>query len=105
MAFVDVPEALGLNGSHADYVVAPLHGRGLMSHAVRTLLEAWVVPRMGARQIRVETSIGNYGSIRVLEKLGFRIVDTVRRRKATSAGELIARFHVLCWHLSEGRQS
>ncbi|TBU34789.1 GNAT domain-containing protein [Dichomitus squalens] len=86
------------------YVAAPLHGRGLMSRAVRTLLEAWVVPRMGARQIRVETVIGNHGSIRVLEKLGFRIVDTVRRRKVTSAGELIDGFHVLYWHLSEGRQ-
>ena len=105
MAFVDVPEALGLNGSHADYVVAPLHGRGLMSRAVRTLLEAWVVPRMGARQIRVETIIGNHGSVRVLEKQGFRIAGTVRKRKVTSAGEVIEGFHVLCWQMGDaGRQ-
>ncbi|RPD55856.1 hypothetical protein L227DRAFT_295216 [Lentinus tigrinus ALCF2SS1-6] len=81
------------------YLAAPLHGHGLMSCALRTLLEAWVVPRMGARRLRVETIIGNWGSIRVLEKLGFRIANTVRRRKVTSAGEEIDGFHVLWWQM------
>ncbi|KAI0698401.1 hypothetical protein C8T65DRAFT_660635 [Cerioporus squamosus] len=84
------------------YLAAPLHRRGLMSCALRTLLEAWVVPRMGARRIRVETIIGNRGSIRVLEKLGFRIDSTVRRRKVTSAGEVIDGFVVLWWQMGEG---
>lgn len=74
-----------------------------MSCVVRTLVETWVVPRMAARQIRVETIIGNQGSIRVLEKLGFRIVDTVRRRKVTSAGVVIEGFHVLWWQLGGER--
>ena len=74
-----------------------------MSCVVRTLVETWVVPRMGARQIRVETIIGNQGSIRGLEKLGFRIASSVRRRKVTSAGELIEGFHVLWWQLGGGR--
>lgn len=73
-----------------------------MSCALRMLLEAWVVPRMGARQIRVETIIGNLGSVRVLEKLGFRISGSVRRRKVTSAGEVIEGFHVLWWQMAEG---
>ena len=57
---------------------------------------------MGARRIRVETIIGNTGSIRVLEKLGFRVVDSVRKRKMTSAGEVIDGFHVLCWQMADG---
>ncbi|KAI0756870.1 hypothetical protein C8Q80DRAFT_61134 [Daedaleopsis nitida] len=84
------------------YLAAPLHGRGLMSRALRTLLEEWVVPRMGARRIRVETIIGNNGSIRVLEKLGFSVVHSVRKRKMTSAGEIIDGFHVLCWQMGNG---
>lgn len=73
-----------------------------MSCALRTLLETWVVPRMGARRIRVETIIGNCGSTGVLEKLGFRVTNTVRRRKVTTAGEVIDGFHVLCWQMGEG---
>ena len=73
-----------------------------MTGALRRLLEVWVIPRMGARHLRVETVIGNVGSIRVLEKLGFEITDTIRRRKVTSAGEVIEGFHVLQWQMGEG---
>lgn len=73
-----------------------------MSGALRRLLEVWVIPRMGARHLRVETVIGNMGSIRVLEKLGFRITDSVRRPKVTSAGQLIEGFHVLRWQMEGG---
>ncbi|KAI0801140.1 GNAT domain-containing protein [Fomes fomentarius] len=83
------------------YLAAPLHGRGFMSCALRTLLDTWVVPRMGARRIRVETIIGNVGSIRVLEKLGFRITSSVWGAKVTSAGEFIDGYHVLCWQVHE----
>ena len=69
---------------------------------MRRLMEVWVIPRMGARHLRVETVIGNAGSIRVLEKLGFRIAESVRREKTTSAGELIEGFHVLRWQMDEG---
>ena len=56
--------------------------------------------------MRVETIIGNVGSIRVLEKQGFRICSSVRRVKVTSAGERIEGFHVLCWQMGEhGRRA
>ncbi len=96
------PPAADASWPSTDYLAAPLHRRGLMSCALRTLLEAWVVPRMGARRIRVETIIGNWGSIRVLEKLGFRIASTVRRAKVTSAGEVIDGFVVLWWQMGDG---
>ena len=72
-----------------------------MGEALRRLLEIWVVPRLGARHIRVETVIGNIGSVRVLEKLGFRITNSVRRQKVTSAGVLIEGFHVLQWQMEQ----
>lgn len=84
-----------------DYLTVPLHGQGIMSCALNMLMRLWVVPRMGARVVRAETIIGNRGSRRVLEKLGFGICDTVRVQKVTSAGEWIEGFHVLWWRQSE----
>ena len=52
--------------------------------------------------MRAETIIGNRGSIRVLEKLEFRICDTVKIRRVTSAGEMIEGFFVLWWQMAEG---
>ncbi|KAI0669773.1 hypothetical protein C8Q78DRAFT_1079700 [Trametes maxima] len=83
------------------YLTVPLHGQGIMSCVLRTLMQKWAVPRMCARQVRAETIMGNWGSIRVLEKLGFRIVDTVRVKKVTSAGESIEGYHVLWWQLMD----
>ncbi|KAI0778310.1 hypothetical protein BD413DRAFT_105280 [Trametes elegans] len=84
------------------YLTVPLHGQGIMSCALRTLMEVWAIPRMCARQVRAETIIGNSGSIRVLEKLGFWVADTVWVQKVTSAGELIDGFHVLWWQMMDG---
>ncbi|KAI0639534.1 hypothetical protein C8Q77DRAFT_71459 [Trametes polyzona] len=81
------------------YLTVPLHGRGIMSCALHTLMELWAVPRMGARIVRAEIIIGNWGSRRVLEKLGFSVWDTVQVPKVTSAGELIDGFHVLLWRM------
>lgn len=65
------------------------------------MMQAWVVPRMGARHIRVETIIGNTGCVRVLEKNGFVLTETVCARRATTAGETIAGYHVLSLQLSD----
>ncbi|KAI0655202.1 hypothetical protein C8Q70DRAFT_1047587 [Cubamyces menziesii] len=66
------------------YLTPSLHGRGIMSCALHTLMYTWAIPRMGARRMRAETIIGNRGSIRVLEKLEFRICDTVKIRRMTN---------------------
>ncbi|KAI0361484.1 hypothetical protein OH77DRAFT_1492525 [Trametes cingulata] len=63
------------------YLNAVMHGQGVMTCALRTLMQTWVIPRMGACRARAETIIGNRGSIRVLEKLGFGIMDTVKIHK------------------------
>ena len=45
--------------------------------AVKTMLEKWVIPRMGAQKLQVTTRKGNIGSVRVFEKNGFRMIGTV----------------------------
>ncbi|KAI8990553.1 hypothetical protein BD414DRAFT_484002 [Trametes punicea] len=82
-----------------DYLRAELHGAGIMSCALRTLMQKWAIPRMRARRMRAETIAGNWASIRVLEKLGFRICNAVAVRRVTSAGELIEGYHVLWWEM------
>jgi len=64
-----------------DYLASSHHGRGIMSAAVSTLLRDWAIPRMSVRRMRVETAVGNIGSVRVFEKNGFvleKLVDNVR---------------------------
>jgi len=48
-----------------------------MTTAVKTLLERWMVPRMGVKKIQVSTRKGNIGSVRVFEKNGFVMIGTV----------------------------
>ena len=68
-----------------------------MSVAMRTIMHSWMVPRMRARQIRCEVYKGNLGSVRVFEKNGFVLTDTVDRESVTSAGVPQHGDHVLWW--------
>ncbi|KZT02496.1 uncharacterized protein LAESUDRAFT_730244 [Laetiporus sulphureus 93-53] len=79
-----------------DYLASSHHGRGIMSAAFRTLMEAWAIPRMDVRHIRVEAFKGNVGSVRVFEKFGFRLEKTVERVEVnnTTHGS-----HILLWDL------
>ncbi|CAI7579079.1 unnamed protein product [Penicillium glandicola] len=54
------------------YYLSPTqHGRGLMSLAVRTVIQDWAIPRMNLHLLRGSFFIGNIGSLRVLEKNNF----------------------------------
>jgi RimJ/RimL family protein N-acetyltransferase len=49
-----------------------------MTAVVKTLIEQWLIPSMGATNITVSSFEGNHGSVRVFEKNGFvleKIVD------------------------------
>ncbi|KAG8910717.1 hypothetical protein FRC01_006179 [Tulasnella sp. 417] len=50
------------------------HGRGIMSAAVRTLIEQWAVPLMAARQFEVAAMSHNVGSQKVFLKNGFTLI-------------------------------
>lgn len=47
------------------------HRRGIMNTALRTLIDAWAVPRMACRRITATAMLGNAGSIGVFKKVGF----------------------------------
>lgn len=68
-----------------------------MSAAVRTILHEWAIPRMGVRKMRVETFLDNVGSLRVFEKNGFVLENTVRVTKVIPSGRTIEGMHVLYW--------
>ena len=68
-----------------------------MSVAMRTIMHSWMIPRMRARQIRCEVYKGNLGSVRVFEKNGFKMVDTVPCPKLNPYGVLRTGLHVLTW--------
>ncbi|KAJ7281973.1 acyl-CoA N-acyltransferase [Mycena rebaudengoi] len=61
-----------------SYYIAPSHqGRGLATAAVNAILTQWCVPRMNTRHIRTSVFAGNPASVKVLEKNGFVMVDTL----------------------------
>jgi RimJ/RimL family protein N-acetyltransferase len=55
-------------------MVEEFQGRGYATEAVRALA-AWAFAHPGVSQVVAETMPGNTGSLRVLEKIGFRPVD------------------------------
>jgi RimJ/RimL family protein N-acetyltransferase len=80
-----------------DYLVSSHHGRGIMSAAVGTLIDSWMVPRMNARLIRVEVFSGNMGSRRVFEKNGFVFEKRVDYPAVLACGETRLGYDVLWW--------
>ena len=88
------------DSSELDCLTSSRHGKGIMSAALATLMQDWIIPHMGARAMRVETFEGNIGSVRVFEKNGFRLEETVHRRKVTNSGAVVTGFHVLWWRAS-----
>ncbi|KAI0931261.1 hypothetical protein AcW1_001287 [Taiwanofungus camphoratus] len=80
-----------------DYLASSHHGRGIMSVAVRILMSAWAIPRMGVRRMRVETARDNAGSARVFQKNGFVLEKTVDEVLVTNYGATINGSHILRW--------
>lgn len=80
-----------------DFLASSHHGKGIMTAAIKTFIHEWALPRMGVRQIRVETFSDNTGSRRVFEKLGFTYEKTVPIRKTLNSGRIIDGMDVLCW--------
>ena len=72
-----------------------------MSAAVKTMINEWMIPRMGVRQIRTEALAGNAGSVRVFEKNNFVLQDTVLFEILINCGERYSGYHILHWTHSE----
>ncbi len=68
------------NSAEIGYDLAQQHwGRGLMSEALTPMLR-FGFERMGLNRIEADVTVGNEGSARVLEKLGFREEGLLRQR-------------------------
>ncbi|KAF8516744.1 GNAT domain-containing protein [Hysterangium stoloniferum] len=85
-----------------DYLATSHHNRGIMSLVVKTLMEQWVVPRMGAKKINAAILKGNIGSVRVFEKIGFYAEKTIENYKvrSESKGGGIIGLQILRWQLA-----
>lgn len=68
-----------------------------MSDAFATVLHSWVIPRMGVRRMIGSALQGNQGSVRVFEKNGFVLRETLENHVEVK-GELRG-VHVLQWSL------
>ncbi|KAJ7760932.1 hypothetical protein B0H16DRAFT_1531174, partial [Mycena metata] len=60
-----------------NYLAPSHHGRGIMSDVIQTIMRNWAIPRMGVQRMVVTAFEGNVGSVRVLEKNGFRFRETI----------------------------
>ncbi|KAF7353946.1 N-acetyltransferase domain-containing protein [Mycena venus] len=61
----------------SDFLASSHHRRGIMTVVLRTVLDKWAIPRMCMRHLHVSVFTGNNGSVRVFEKNGFVLVDTI----------------------------
>ncbi|KAL2217495.1 acetyltransferase, GNAT family [Thermoascus aurantiacus ATCC 26904] len=79
------------------------HGRGIMTVALRTLIEEWAVPRVNARVIKASAYVGNVGSVRVFEKNGFQMEHTLEDWAIVPENRGGGRksIHVLRWEAPE----
>jgi aminoglycoside 6'-N-acetyltransferase len=60
------------------FVSAAVHGRGVGSDAMRTLI-AWLIDVRGHHRLTVDPAVVNARAIHVYEKLGFRPVGVLRQ--------------------------
>jgi len=71
-----------------------------MSAAVGAVIDQWMIPHLNAHKIRTGVYEGNIGSVRVFEKNGLRLVDTVKVEWVGPACGQVEKMHVLEWQRS-----
>jgi RimJ/RimL family protein N-acetyltransferase len=72
-------------------LAAPYRGKGYGTEAVRVLAD-WVAAQPGVTAVTAEVEVGNNASRRLLERLGFTLVEPDDRDEAADAR----------WHLARG---
>jgi len=88
----------GIVWTIGDFLRPSHHGRGIMSAAVETVINQWMIPHLNAHKIRVEAFEGNIGSVRVFEKNGFKLLEMVKvDRLGQGHGRIEGMVHVLEW--------
>jgi RimJ/RimL family protein N-acetyltransferase len=82
-----------------DYLSPAYTSRGIISDASKTLLYDWGIPRMNVRKMVGTAYTGNEASVRVLEKLGFKMREVYKDLKVVKG--VIRSVCVLDWALEE----
>ncbi|KAF7345410.1 Acetyltransferase, GNAT family [Mycena venus] len=83
---------------HVAYYLAPSHhGRGLMTVALRTLITQFGIPWMKTKRIVSSALEGNPASLKVLQKNGFVVVDTLVDHIQMQVGEKRRAVYVVEW--------
>jgi len=67
------------------FVSAAVHGRGVGSDAMRTLV-AWLIDVRGHHRLTVDPAVANTRAVHVYETLGFRPVGTLREYERVADG-------------------
>lgn len=76
------------------YLIPSHHGQGIMTDAIKTLIQTWAVPRMKVRRILVGAFGSNTSSVRVFQKNDFilkTIINNEGRRKSRD-------LHIFKWN-------
>ena len=73
-----------------------------MADSVDTLLNEWAIPRMHVRKMIGTAFLGNPGSIRVLEKNGFKLRETLEDHSVVKG--VLRGIHVLGWTFKDSAQ-
>lgn len=88
-----------------DMLSSAYHGRGIMSAAIRTIMNDYAIPHLNVRHVIVWAYADNVGSHRVFEKYGFaKIGESVHHVDMTAKGRTDLRLFVFEWK-AEGSSS
>jgi RimJ/RimL family protein N-acetyltransferase len=78
------------------YVRSSHQRRGIMTVAIGALMKEWMIPRMNAHRLHATILEGNEASVRVFEKNGFVLKETLKVVKEGDFGR-VEGLHVLEW--------
>jgi len=85
-----------------DFLAPSHHNKGIMSSAIRTIVDDWAVPYMNAHHIIATAFVDNIGSQRVFTKNGFKAKGTAETTKDLSyRGRTIKTIAVFEWKAEE----
>ncbi|KAG8860401.1 hypothetical protein FRB91_003435 [Serendipita sp. 411] len=82
-----------------DYLAPTHHRRGIMSTALRTIIDKWAIPRMNCQRITATAFVGNVASVGVFKKVRFehvRDVSDAMNLPSGRGGHLMS-VHLLEW--------
>lgn len=68
-----------------------------MTAVIGTVINQWMVPHQNAHKIHPEVFEGNTGSVRVFEKNGFKLLETVKVERSGPGCGRIEGIHLLEW--------